>query len=56
MTPTILGIEEITYGATDLDTCRRFFIDWGLTLVGEAPGRLVFECLNGCRVVVADPA
>ena len=56
MTPTILGIEEITYGAPDVDTCRRFFTDWGLELVGEAPGRLVFECLNGCRVVVADPA
>jgi catechol 2,3-dioxygenase-like lactoylglutathione lyase family enzyme len=55
----ILGIEQITYGAGDLDTCRRFFADWGLALVddqGEREGRLVFESLNGCRVVVADPA
>ena len=51
----ILGIDEITYGASDLDTCRRFFPDWGLTLVGDDGGRLVFESLNGCRVVIADP-
>jgi catechol 2,3-dioxygenase-like lactoylglutathione lyase family enzyme len=53
---TILGIDQITYGAADLDTCRRFFGDWGLRLVEEGSGRLVFECLNGCRVLVADPA
>ena len=52
----ILGIEQITYGASDLDACRTFFSDWGLKLVEDANGKLVFECLNGCRVVVADPA
>ena len=53
---TIQGIEEITYGASDLATCRRFFVDWGLALVAEDDTRLVFECANGCRVIVADPA
>ena len=53
---SILGIDEITYGAADLDTCRRFFADWGLKLVQDANHRLVFESLNGCRVLVADPA
>ncbi len=53
---SILGIDEITYGAADLDTCRRFFADWGLKLVEDADRRLVFESLNGCRVLVADPA
>ena len=53
---TILGIEEITYGASDLASCERFFLDWGLTLVHSDAGRRVFECLNGCRVIVADPA
>ena len=32
---------------------KRQFEDWGLALKSEAPGELVFECLNGCRVVVA---
>ena len=50
---SVLGIEEITFGAADLPQCKRFFQDWGLTLVAEAPQELVFESLNGCRVLVA---
>ena len=50
---SILGIDQVTYGADDLPTCRRFFLDWGLSLVGETAGELVFETMNGCRVVVA---
>jgi catechol 2,3-dioxygenase-like lactoylglutathione lyase family enzyme len=50
---SVLGIDEITYGADDLPACRRFFEDWGLQLASEEPDRLVFETLNGCRVVVA---
>lgn len=48
-----LGIDEITYGADDLATCRRFFLDWGLKLTSEGADRLVFETLNGGRVIVA---
>lgn len=51
---TVLGIDQITYSAPALDEARRFFSDWGLKLLHELPGRLTFECLNGCRVVVAD--
>ncbi len=50
---SVLGIDEITYGADDLPTCRRFFLDWGLTLVNESADELVFETLNGGRVIVA---
>ena len=50
---SVLGIDEITYGADDLPTCRRFFLDWGLQLVSETPEELVFETLNGGRVIVA---
>ena len=53
---SILGIDQISYGASDLATCRRFFSDWGLRLVDDGATRLVFESLNGCRVVVTDPA
>lgn len=49
----IQGIDEITFGATDLVKCRQFFQDWGLTLMSEDGQTLVFESLNGCRVVVA---
>ena len=50
---SVLGIDEITYGADDLATCRQFFLDWGLKLAQEEGDRLVFETLNGGRVVVA---
>ena len=50
---SILGIDEITYGVDDLATCKRFFLDWGLTLTEEAPDQFVFETLNGCRVIAA---
>lgn len=50
---SVLGIDQITYGTDDLPLSRRFFQDWGLTLASESADELVFECLNGCRVVVA---
>lgn len=51
----ILGIDEITYGADDLAVCRSFLDDWGLRRLREDETELVYESLNGCRVVVADP-
>jgi catechol 2,3-dioxygenase-like lactoylglutathione lyase family enzyme len=50
---SITGIDRITYGVDDVAKCRQFFLDWGLELVREDGGRLVFETLNGCEVVVA---
>lgn len=50
---SVLGIDQITYGTDDLATSRRFFQDWGLTLAHEGADELVFESLNGCRIVVA---
>lgn len=52
----IQGIDEVTFAAADLSRCKQFFSDWGLTLAEESTGRLVFESLNGCRLIVADPA
>jgi catechol 2,3-dioxygenase-like lactoylglutathione lyase family enzyme len=49
---SILGIEQITYGVTDLDICRRFFADWGLKEVGHDTRHARFETLNGCTVLV----
>jgi catechol-2,3-dioxygenase len=48
----VLGIDEITFGAEDLALCKRFYDDWGLTLVEESAGALVYESQNGCRVVI----
>ncbi len=50
---SVSGIDAITFGASDLPACRKFFLDWGLRLVSEDAQALVFETLNGCQVVVA---
>lgn len=52
----VLGIDEITYRAEDLATCRKFFADWGLRLVAERDDELVFHTLNDCVVRVAHPS
>lgn len=51
---SVLGIDEITYGVEDLASCRDFFKDWGLKLISDNGDELLFETLNGCRVIVAD--
>jgi catechol 2,3-dioxygenase-like lactoylglutathione lyase family enzyme len=48
---TILGIEQITYGVTDLAECRRFLADWGLRETFHDDRAAHFESLNGCRVL-----
>lgn len=53
---SILGIDEVTFSASDLPQCRQFCLDWGMRLVQESAQDMVFETLNGCRVIVADPA
>ena len=50
---SIIGIDEITFGAQDIARCRQFFLDWGLQLITESPTRLLYESLNGCKVIVA---
>ena len=50
---SVLGIDQITYGTDDLPLSRRFCEDWGLRLVDQTSDELIFESLNGCRVVVA---
>lgn len=53
---SIVGIDQITYGVETLDESRQFFQDWGLTLAKETADTLLFECLNGCQVLVVDTA
>jgi len=50
---SIIGVDEVIYGAEDVATGGRFFRDWGLTQTAERADRIEFETLNGGRVVVA---
>jgi catechol-2,3-dioxygenase len=51
---SILGIEQITYGVTDLEACRRFFTDWGLKELAHDADHARFETLNGCTVLAVN--
>jgi catechol 2,3-dioxygenase-like lactoylglutathione lyase family enzyme len=47
----IVGLEEVVYGVEDMDLARRFFADWGLKERAATNAKLVFEAVNGTRVV-----
>lgn len=51
---SVLGIDEISYGADDLAALPSDSSSTGRPdLAEEQADRLVFETLNGCRVIVA---
>ena len=51
---SIQGIDEVTYGVTDLALCTRYFQEWGLRTVSEDAEEVALACLNGCRVRLVD--
>lgn len=46
----IKGIDRITYGVEDMEACRRFLGDWGLSEVEAGADRALYETLDGCEV------
>ncbi|ATJ81069.1 VOC family protein [Halomonas beimenensis] len=56
---SIVGIEELEFGAEDVAAGKRFAEDFGLTRVDEDDRGTTFEALNGARLVIRaidDPA
>ena len=51
----IEGIDAITYSTDRWEDARRFFADWGLTLLDEDAAQQVWETLNGAQVIVRRP-
>ena len=49
---SLTGIDRIDFGVEDLDTCRRFFIDWGLADHGAVGDGHRFATLDGSEVLV----
>jgi len=48
----ILGIESLIYGVDDMETCTRFWNDFGLTPITRSARESVFEVATGSRLVV----
>ena len=51
----IAGIDAITYSTDRWDEARKFFADWGLACLADAPGRMDWETLTGAQVRVRAP-
>jgi catechol 2,3-dioxygenase-like lactoylglutathione lyase family enzyme len=56
---TLEGIDRITYSSDgtpeNMAVAERFFLDWGLSLISQAPDALLFETLNGAQVRILHP-
>jgi catechol 2,3-dioxygenase-like lactoylglutathione lyase family enzyme len=55
----IIGIESLIYGVDDVDTCTRFFDDFGLPLLARSATHSTFQLEEGSKVVlrqIDDPA
>ena len=48
----VTTLDAVTYGVTDLPTAKRFWTDFGLSLVEESKDRLVFRSLDDSNVEV----
>jgi catechol 2,3-dioxygenase-like lactoylglutathione lyase family enzyme len=56
---SLLGVQSLVYGVDDLATCTRFYQDFGLELVTQAPDASCFQLPEGSSVILkprADPA
>ena len=56
---SITGVDAITYSTDRWEESRRFFADWGLKLLDDAPHAQLWETLTGAQVAVRkadDPA
>jgi catechol 2,3-dioxygenase-like lactoylglutathione lyase family enzyme len=49
----VTNLDSAVFGITDLDTCKRFWTDFGL-VESQADGATVFSCKNGSTVVLRD--
>jgi len=51
---SIVGIESVVYGVEDLDTCTRFYEDFGLPLLRRDAASAEFRLPDGARVELRD--
>ena len=49
---TLVGIDCVTYGVTDMKVGRRFFEDWGLKKVRGAKAKATYRTLDGSEIIL----
>ena len=48
----LIGIEKLVYGVEDLDQCKKFWIDFGLSVSEDDDQHGLFACASGAKVEV----
>lgn len=48
----LLGVDKITFGVEDLELCKKFWRDFGLTEIANTPGHGLYECASKAQVEV----
>ena len=48
----ILGLESLTYGVVDMDTCSRFNEDFGLQLVEKSAASTTFRTEENSTIIL----
>ena len=48
----ILGVESAIFGVDDIESCSKFWTDFGLTDVSRGADECIFEVASGSKVVV----
>ena len=49
---SITGIDALVYGVEKMESCKQFYLDWGLSLVSEENHQLVFETQDGGEIIL----
>lgn len=51
---SLIGIEKLVFGVDDLDLCKKFWRDFGLTEVEDSTEHAIFACASNAKVEVRD--
>ena len=49
---TIVGIDRVTYGVSEMEKARRFFADWGLKKISGSEHRSLFRTMDNSEIVL----
>ena len=49
---SILGVESVVFGVTDLAEHRRFWIDFGLSVESESERQIIYRLPSGSRLIL----
>ncbi len=52
MLMNLIGIDKLVFGVEDMALCKKFWLDWGLTQIADAPNSNIFETVDKSQVEI----